>query len=90
MSDKPESFSTSSNEDQQKVDLDDLAWEHPTPEAKRALARLQKREEMGLGHLPLYEGDEVFRDITQPELDIVEIIEDVAGWFVRKDMKFMM
>ena len=88
MSDKPETSSKVSSEEQQRIDLDNLAWEHPTPEAKRALARLQKREEMGLGHLPLYEGDEVFRDVTQPELDIIEIIEDVAGWFVRKDMKF--
>jgi hypothetical protein len=88
MSDKPKNSSKASDEDQQKVDLHDLAWEHPTPEAQRAIARLQKREEMGLGHLPLHDGDEVFRDITQPELDITEIIEDVAGWFVRKDMKF--
>ena len=88
MSDKPETSSKVSSEEQQRIDLDNLAWEHPTPEAKRALARLQKREEMGLGHLPLYDGDEVFRDVTKPELDITEIIEDVAGWFVRKDMKF--
>ena len=52
MSKKSETSSKVSSEEQQRIDLDNLAWEHPTPEAKRALARLQKREEMGLGGNP--------------------------------------
>ena len=76
------------SEELRDAELDTLAWNNMTPEAERAIDRIEKRIEMGLEHLPLDGEDEVFTEVSEPRLNILEIIEDVAGWFVRKDTKF--
>lgn len=64
-------------------------WEEIPPKAQKEIDRIDRRTEMGMGFLPWKSGDEGFVPLdSDPNMSISDIIEIVANWFVRKDLKY--